>query len=62
MPDSKDLIQGKFAKDAKVENPDPEYQRLLNAYVANPFDDMHLRPEEKEKLEKESSTSLPSAE
>ncbi|MBI4090564.1 MAG: hypothetical protein HY422_00920 [Candidatus Komeilibacteria bacterium] len=48
MPDPTHLIQEKFV--TKGENPSAEYQRLLNAYVENPFDDMHLRPEEKKKL------------
>ena len=60
MADQKDLIQEKFV--TKADNPDPEYQRLLNAYVENPFDDMRLRPEEKKKQEEEKSAPpLPAA-
>lgn len=59
MSDPKDVFQEKLAKQ---ENPDPEYHRLLDAYVKNPFDDMHLRPEEekKKKLEEEKSALPPS--
>ena len=47
MPDNSHLVQEKFV--TKGENPNPEYHRLLNAYVEDPLDDMHLRPDEKQK-------------
>jgi len=60
MPDQEHLIQEQFV--TKEENPSPEYQRLLTAYVANPLDDMDLRPEERQKLKESESQSAVSAE
>lgn len=54
MTDSSHLIQEKFV--TKGENPNPEYHRLLNAYVENPLNDMHLRPEEKQKNDEKQQT------
>ena len=50
MTDAKDLIQEPLV--TKGENPDPEYQRLIREYAENPFFDINLRPEEKEKAKK----------
>ena len=47
MTDAKDLIQEPLV--TKGENPDSEYQRLIREYAENPFFDINLRPEEKEK-------------
>ena len=47
MTNPKDLIQEKFV--TKADNPNPDYARLLNAYVDNPLYDLTVRPEEEAK-------------
>ena len=50
MQDARDLIQEKLV--TKNLSEDAEYRRLIDEYTANPFYDINLRPEEKEKAKK----------
>ena len=55
IADSRHLVQEQLV--TKDENPNPEYQRLIQAYTDNPFYDLIVKPDEKRNEEKSDQKS-----